>query len=82
MSVSLPRNKIISFAAVLEASLNRKRASKRQLQKLAGKLAYAAHVVNAGGRTYLQRVLDLMRRLHKPGHKAKLDAGFHADVLW
>ena len=73
MTVSLPADKVAKFAAVLHEFCSRTHASKRQLQRLAGKLAYAVHVVKTTGRTYLQRVLDLLRPLQKPSHKVKLD---------
>ena len=82
MTVSLPADKVAKFAAVLHEFCSRTRASKRQLQRLAGKLAYAVHVVNTTGRTYLQRVLDLLRPLQKPSHKVKLDSSFYQDVHW
>ena len=82
MTVSLPADKVAKFAAVLHEFCSRTRASKRQLQRLAGKLAYAVHVVNTTGRTYLQRVLDLLRPLQKPSHKVKLDLSFYQDVHW
>ena len=66
---------------LLEFSL-RRRASKRQLQMLAGKLNWACRVVY-GGRTFLRRILDLMNRLNSPNAKLKLNAEFYADLsLW
>ena len=52
MTISLPEDKRVKFAALLQDFEQCTRASKRQLQRLAGKLAYAAHVVADGGRTY------------------------------
>ena len=72
MTVSLPPDKLEKFAAVLREFCGRTRASKHQLKRLAGKLAYAVHVVNATGRTYLQHVLNLLHRLLKPSYKVKL----------
>ena len=81
-TVSLPPDKVEKFAAVLREFCGRTWASKRQLQWLAGKLAYAIHVVNATDRTYLQDVLNLLRPLQKPSHKVKLDSSFYQDVYW
>ena len=82
MTISLPEDKRVKFAALLQDFAQCKRASKHQLQQLAGKLAYAALIVADGGRTYLEHVFDIMRPLEKPSHKAKLDAAFHADISW
>lgn len=80
MSISLPQEKIRKLYDTLCSFSSRIRASRRQLQKLAGKLAYAAHVVVEGGRTYLQRIFDMIGPLQRPNHKARLTAGFKADI--
>ena len=82
MSISLPEEKIADFETLLQQFQGRTRASRRQLQKLAGKLSYAAHVVISGGRIYLQRVLNLIRQLSQPHHKVKLTTDFMADIIW
>ena len=65
---------------LLEFSL-RRRASKRQLQVLAGKLNWACHVVY-GGWTFLRCILELMNRLNSPNAKLRLNAEFYADLSW
>lgn len=81
MTLHLPAEKVSQLKCLLARFATKSRAACRQLQQLAGKLSWAATVV-IGGRTYLQRVLDLLRPLHKPHHKAKLTAEFHADIQW
>ena len=81
-SLSLPQGKESSLYDLLHSFLHRSRASCRQLQQLAGKLSWAAHVVNRG-RINLQRVLDHLRPLKKPNHKTCLTSQFHLDIrLW
>ena len=82
MSVELPNDKLDKLYNLLLEFHTRTRASRRQLQKLAGKLAYASHVVVEGGRSYLQRIYDTIGTLREPHHKIRLTAGFHADVLF
>ena len=82
MSISLPEEKIADFETLLQQFQGRTRASRGQLQKLAGKLSYAAHVVISGGRIYLQRVLNLIRQLSQPHHKVKLTTDFMANIKW
>ena len=80
-SLSLPEDKVSNLYDLLFSFLHRSRASCRQLQQLAGKLSWAAHVVN-GGRIYLQRVLDHLRPLQKPNHKTRLSPQFKLDIRW
>jgi len=81
MTLQLPTEKVSQLKLLLTRYSTKVRASCRQLQQLAGKLSWAATVVT-GGRVYLQRVLDLLRPLQKPQHKAKLSAEFYADIQW
>ncbi len=81
LTLSLPQQKVIKFMDMLQAFRTRKRASLRQLQHLAGRLNWAAQVVY-GGRSYLRRVLDLMRPLREPHHKVLLGSGFQSDIAW
>jgi len=80
-TVSLPTAKLPEFRSLLAEFLHKSRATKRQLQHLAGKLNWACRVVY-GGRTFLRRILDTLNKLKKPYHKAKLSANFKLDVLW
>ncbi|KAK2149183.1 hypothetical protein LSH36_463g04022 [Paralvinella palmiformis] len=76
-TLSLPEDKV----ATLSTLLRKIRASCRQLQQLAGRLSWAAHVVN-GGRVYQQRVLDLLRPLKKADHKIHLTDAFRDDITF
>jgi len=67
----LPAPKVLDLLQLLREFRTRPRASLRQLQQLAGKLAYASTVVQ-GGRTFLQALFDLMRPLKRPSHKVLL----------
>ncbi len=81
LTASLPEDKLTKLTALLAEYMSRQRASGRQLQQLAGKLAWAALVVT-GGRIYLQRVLDLIRPLRKVRDKVKLTGDFKLDIQW
>ena len=81
MTLDLPQDKLDKLLDMLRTFASRARASRRQLQKLAGKLAYASHVM-VGGRCYLQRIYDMIGPLKQAHHKARLTAGFKADVLF
>jgi hypothetical protein len=80
-TLELPEDKVSAFREILHSFGQRKRATLRQLQEVAGKLNWASQVV-LGGRTFLRRILDLMRPLKQATHKVKLDSGFKADIQW
>ena len=80
-TLSLPEDKLEALKVfLLEFSL-RKRASKRQLQVLAGKLNWACIVVY-GGRAFLRCILDQTNQLNSPNAKFKLNKDFYADLDW
>ena len=59
----------------------RKRASKRQLQSLAGSLNWACQAIR-GGRYFLRRIIDMVNKLRHGSHKCILSIEFHKDVRW
>ena len=80
-TMSLPEAKLMALLNfLLEFSL-RVRASKRQLQVLAGKLNWACQVVY-GGRTFLRRILDRINQLNSLNAKVKFNKEFYADLSW
>ena len=81
LSFSLPKEKIKVLKEVLLSFCDKKRASKRQLQQLAGRLNWACKVVY-GGRTFLRRILDLMNTLQKQSSKCLLSQDFYHDIDW
>ena len=81
MEISLPQAKLISIRNVLKQYVGKSRASKRQLQSLAGKLNHAAKVVR-GGRTFLRRILNCIGKLKDGHHKCRLNGAVMKDILW
>ena len=82
MTIALPQEKIECFKEMLHTFSQKKRASRKQLEKLCGKLSWAASVIKAG-RCYLRRIFNLLLPLCKPYHKIQLTADFYADIqLW
>lgn len=77
----LPPEKLFEFHTLVKATLELSRISLKQLQRLAGKLNWAASVVR-GGRLYLRRILDLMRPMQHHRHKAKLSSAMRDDLHW
>ena len=81
LTLSLPAVKLAELRSAITTFTQRKHASKRQLQQLAGRLNWACKVV-FGGRTFLRRVLDLMNTLPNPASKCRLTLDFHRDMAW
>ena len=81
MSLRLPEDKLLSLREELASFLHRKRASKHQLQSLAGKLNWAAAVVY-GGRVFLRRIINAFCMLKHKTHKLRLNADIIQDIQW
>jgi hypothetical protein len=81
MVLRLPDNKLEALNLELNAFANKPRASKKQLQSLAGKLNWASSVVK-GGRIYMRRIIDAICLLKRDHHKIRLRAGVLADISW
>ena len=81
MSVRLPGEKLDSLRFELDGFLHRRRASKRQLQSIAGKLSWAAGVVK-GGRVFLRRIFDQISFLKRASHKTLISPEMRKDFLW
>ena len=79
--LELPQDKCDDLMHELNKFLDKKRATKKQLQSLAGKLNWACQAIR-GGRTFLRRILDAQNCLKQAYHKLKLTSEFYADILW
>lgn len=80
-TLTLSEEKIQRLKDQLLCFSKRKRASKQQLQSLAGSLNYACQAIR-GGRFFLRRILDTIKSLEQQRHKALLSPSFHKDVQW
>ena len=81
MELSLPKDKLNETRDLVNLFTKRKRASKRQLQQLAGKLNWACRVVH-GGRTFLRRIIDCMNSLKTSSAKFLFTPEFCKDLFW
>ncbi len=80
MEISLPQDKLTETKQLVDLFASRPRATKHQLQQLAGKLNWACRVVY-GGRTFLRRILDCMNLLVLPNAKYQLTPEFRKDIF-
>lgn len=81
MMLRLPQDKLCALHQELQSFLNRKRASKRQLQSLAGRLSWAASVVK-GGRVFLRRIFNKIALLRHGSHRTLLSVEVRNDICW
>jgi hypothetical protein len=80
-TLSLDNEKLQKLHSELEQFKKRKRASKQQLQSVAGKLNWACQAIR-GGSFFLRRIIDTIQRLQHQRHKAQLSSEFQADLQW
>jgi hypothetical protein len=81
MQLSLPIDKLNGLKHELDTFMERTRASKQQLQSLAGKLNWAASVVY-GGRVFLRRIINAFCKLQHKSHKIRLSRDIRQDISW
>ena len=81
MTLSLPLAKLVELHQLVKAFLSRKAVSKRELQRLIGKLNWACRVVY-GGRTFLRRIIDLMNDLKSLRSQCIVTGELISDLQW
>jgi hypothetical protein len=80
-TLTLGEDKITRLQQQLGDFRHKTRATKQQLQSLAGSLNYACQAIR-GGRFFLRRILDAMQPLKQQRHKARLSSDFQKDIQW
>lgn len=83
MQVRLPEAKKVALLGLLHSFVGRRWASVRDVQRLAGKLGFAAQVLR-GGWVHLRRVWDSYKGCaDRAAHKlVRIGKGFHSDVAF
>jgi hypothetical protein len=80
-TLSLPNEKLVDIRVTLREFLCKNRLTKLQLQRIAGKLNFAAKCVR-GARTFLRRILNGINVLKRPHHKLKVQGAIRHDFEW
>ena len=80
-TLALPEDRLANLRCLLYTWLSKKKASKKAIQKLAGKLCWASRVI-LGGRTFMRRIIDSTMKLRESHHKTWLNVEFRKDVIW
>lgn len=83
MTIRLPDEKLSRLKKEIQQWNGRYSCTKQELQSLVGQLHHACCVVKPG-RTFLRRMLDLLRlpTASKPHHHIRLNKGFQSDLRW
>ena len=59
----------------------KKSSTKKELESLVGKLAFASRVVKPG-KTFLRRMFELLSGIRQPHHHVRLNGQFRSDLQW
>eukprot|EP00731_Ephydatia_muelleri_P037700 Em0539g2a len=77
----LPPEKLQDISSLIKSWLGKRKATKRELPSLIGKLSFAAKVVPAG-RLFLRRLIQLSTTVRKLHHHIHLNPEARADLRW
>lgn len=79
--LSIPAEKLSDLQTTLKTFQSKRSTKKRELEKLVGRLNFAAKVIR-GGRTFLRRMIDLVNSVKDHNAMVRLNGSFRADVRW
>ena len=77
----IPNEKLARLVDLVQSWLHRSRATKRELESLAGFLEDAAKIVKPG-RTFIRRIYSTISSLSKPHHHIRINQQLHSDIAW
>ena len=82
MEARLPEDKVERIKSALSTFQSQRSTTMQELQSLIGTLNFACKVIPPG-RSFLQRIIHLTRKVKKPHHHIKLTTGFYKDIeMW
>ena len=79
--LSLPPEKLARVQSLLTDWGDRKSCSKKELESLIGTLNHACKVIRPG-RSFLRRMIDLLKRYKMAHHQIRLNREFRSDLRW
>ena len=81
LTLSLPDAKVGQLLVILQEFNSQRSVSKKDIQRLTGRLNWAAQVIY-GGRPHLRRLLDRQNNLQAPNHRTRITRCMRADITW
>jgi hypothetical protein len=80
-TLSLPQDKLCETRALIKSWLGKKKATKKDLQRVVGKLNWCCRVI-IGGRTFTRNLINLMSKVSMPHHYVRLGLPAREDLQW
>jgi hypothetical protein len=81
MTMSVTPERLSEISHLIDSWLIKRKATKKQLQSLIGKLQFIAKCVRSG-RIFISRLLTIIPKLHKQHHRFSINQEFRRDLLW
>ena len=81
MQARLSAAKLAALSTMVSELLHRSNITRRELDKINGKLNWVCKVVY-GGRTFLRRLIDAQWSVSRPHHHIRISAGIRLDLQW
>jgi hypothetical protein len=81
MQARLSPAKLAALTDLISATLLRRSITRKELDKLNGKLNWVRKVVD-GGRTFLRRLIDAQWSVARPHHHIRISTHIHLDLEW
>ena len=81
LEMRLPEDKLGRLRSILRELGNRRKMSRREMERLGGLLAHCSKVVR-GGRTFCRRIYDSICSVREPHFMIRLNKGFREDLAW
>jgi hypothetical protein len=81
MTMSITAERLSEIVTLIDSWLVKRRATKRQLQSLVGKLQFVAKCIRAG-RVFISRLLSILPTLRLQHHRFHVSVEFKKDLVW
>ena len=81
LQARLPQDKFDCIAALLESWSLKQYCTRKELESLIGNLQHACKVIPQG-RTFLQRMINLLSAFRRDDHPIRLNQDFPLDLSW
>ena len=81
MTMAVTPERIVAIKEELDLWISKRRATKKQIQSLAGKLMFVAKCCKPG-RVFMARILAVLKGLKRNNHHVYLNQEFRQDINW
>lgn len=81
LTLNLSAEKVKELKTILESYATRKKITRREIQRLAGKLQFATQCIY-GGKFFLRRIHNAAMNLKRPWHRVRVTSEMLKDVRW